>query len=130
MEKLSHQIEDYLKTIYLLQQRAGGASTNAIAAALSVKPASVTGMIKKLAEMKLANHAPYQGVTLTPAAVRSPHILSIHFPRGFPDGLPERLAAENVHVARRLGRLRISPHVYNDAVDVDRFIEAFRRLYR
>ncbi len=67
MEKFSHQIEDYLKTIYLLQQRTGGASTNAIARALSVKPASVTGMIKKLAEMKLVDHAPYQGATLTPA---------------------------------------------------------------
>jgi DtxR family Mn-dependent transcriptional regulator len=67
MDKFSHQIEDYLKTIYLLQQRSGGASTNAIADALSIKPASVTGMVKKLAEMKLARHAPYQGVTLTKA---------------------------------------------------------------
>ena len=65
--KLSHQVEDYLKTIYLLQQRAGEASTNAIAETLSVKPASVTGMVKKLAEMKLVRHAPYQGVTLTAA---------------------------------------------------------------
>ncbi|HET7089247.1 MAG TPA: metal-dependent transcriptional regulator [Anaerolineae bacterium] len=65
--KLSHQVEDYLKTIYLLQQRAGEASTNAIAETLSVKPASVTGMVKKLAEMKLVRHAPYQGVTLTTA---------------------------------------------------------------
>jgi len=65
--KLSHQVEDYLKTIYLLQQRAGGANTNAIAETLSVKPASVTGMVKKLAEMKLVRHAPYQGVTLTAA---------------------------------------------------------------
>src|SRR3990172_8316136 len=65
--KLSHKVEDYLKTIYLLQQRAGGANTNAIAETLSVKPASVTGMVKKLAEMKLVRHAPYQGVTLTAA---------------------------------------------------------------
>jgi len=67
MEKLSHQIEDYLKTIYLLQQRSGSASTTAIAEALSIKPASVTGMLKKLAELKLARHTPYQGVTLTRA---------------------------------------------------------------
>lgn len=67
MEKFSHQIEDYLKTIYLLRQRVGGASTNAIATTLSVQPASVTGMIKKLAKMKLVHHAPYQGVTLTKA---------------------------------------------------------------
>ena len=71
MENLGQSTEDYLKTIYLLQQRTGGASTNAIAEALSVKPASVTGMVKKLVEMKLAEHAPYQGVALTPAGEKA-----------------------------------------------------------
>jgi DtxR family Mn-dependent transcriptional regulator len=66
MNKLSQQMEDYLKTIYLLQEkRAGGVNTNAIAAALSLTPASVTGMVKKLAELKLVRHAPYQDVELT-----------------------------------------------------------------
>jgi selenocysteine lyase/cysteine desulfurase len=45
-----------------------------------------------------------------------------------PQGLIQKLAAENVHVAPRLGRLRISPHVYNDEEDVDRFIAMFHRL--
>jgi selenocysteine lyase/cysteine desulfurase len=31
-------------------------------------------------------------------------------------------------VAPRIGRMRISPHVYNDEGDVDRFIAAFHRL--
>src|SRR5512135_969162 len=65
MEKLSPPIEDYLKTIYLLRQSGGAAGTTAIAAALQVTPASVTGMIKKLAELKLVRHTPYQGVELT-----------------------------------------------------------------
>ena len=60
--------------------------------------------------------------------VRAPHILSLGFPRGMPTGLIERLAVENIHVAPRLGRMRISPHVYNDERDVDRFIAAFHRL--
>ena len=47
-----------------------------------------------------------------------------------PEGLIERLAAESIYVAPRLGRLRISPHVYNDEADIDRFIQAFRRLAR
>ena len=62
------------------------------------------------------------------AAVRAPHILSLRFPNGMPDRLVERLAAEHVHVAPRVGRMRISPHVYNDEDDVDRFVEVFRRL--
>jgi selenocysteine lyase/cysteine desulfurase len=31
-------------------------------------------------------------------------------------------------VTPRLGRVRISPHVYNDEEDVDRFLAAFRTL--
>jgi selenocysteine lyase/cysteine desulfurase len=60
--------------------------------------------------------------------VRAPHILSLGFPNGMPRGLVTQLAANNVFVAPRLGRLRISPHVYNDEADVDRFIEVFRKL--
>jgi selenocysteine lyase/cysteine desulfurase len=60
--------------------------------------------------------------------VRAPHILSLGFPEGMPQGLIARLAANNVFVAPRLGRLRISPHVYNDEADVDRFVEVFGKL--
>ena len=60
--------------------------------------------------------------------MRAPHILSLAFRDGMPKDLIERLAAENIHVAPRLGRMRISPHVYNDESDVDRFVEAFHRL--
>jgi len=67
MNRISQKMEDYLKMIYLLQQSGDPASTTAIAEALSVKPASATGMLKKLAEMKLARHTPYRGVTLTEA---------------------------------------------------------------
>jgi selenocysteine lyase/cysteine desulfurase len=42
--------------------------------------------------------------------------------------LIDRLAKEKVFVAPRLGRLRISPHVYNDEADTDRFVAVFRRL--
>jgi selenocysteine lyase/cysteine desulfurase len=70
------------------------------------------------------------GVSIPDAAVRAPHILSLRFAGGMPDGLVERLAAERVYVAPRIGRLRISPHVYNDEDDVDRFVATFRRLAR
>jgi selenocysteine lyase/cysteine desulfurase len=68
------------------------------------------------------------GVLILDERLRVPHILSLTFPQGMPTGLVERLAEENVHVAPRLGRLRISPHVYNDEADVDRFVTVFRRL--
>jgi len=61
--------------------------------------------------------------------LRAPHILSVSFARGMPPGLVGALAAEKVYVAPRLGRLRISPHVYNDEDDVERFLAAFRRAF-
>jgi selenocysteine lyase/cysteine desulfurase len=69
-------------------------------------------------------------VAIAPPRVRAPHILSLSFPRGVPEQLFERLAAENVYVASRLGRLRVSPHVYNDEADVDRFIAVLRNIMR
>ncbi|MGB2711218.1 MAG: metal-dependent transcriptional regulator [Conexibacter sp.] len=64
----SEAIEDYAKAIYALQRRAGGeqgVSTNDLAERLGVTPASVSAMLKKLAERGLARHEPYRGVVLT-----------------------------------------------------------------
>ena len=59
-------VEDYLKAIYELQAEGGKVSTTELSERLRVAPASVTGMVKKLATMKLVVHEPYQGVELTP----------------------------------------------------------------
>jgi selenocysteine lyase/cysteine desulfurase len=67
-------------------------------------------------------------VRLLDKKVRAPHVLCVTFPKGMAPDLPKKLAAEGVHAAPRLGRLRISPHVYNDEQDVDRFVEVFRKV--
>jgi len=77
---------------------------------------------------RLADQLRNDGVTIPDAAVRAPHILSLQLPAGMPARLIERLAAERVYVAPRVGRVRISPHVYNDEEDIDRFVATFRRL--
>jgi selenocysteine lyase/cysteine desulfurase len=82
----------------------------------------------RLLTQRLADGLLDCGAAVPDAAVRSPHILSLKFPDGMPERLLERLAAEQVYVASRIGRLRISPHVYNDEADIDRFLAAFRRL--
>jgi selenocysteine lyase/cysteine desulfurase len=68
------------------------------------------------------------GVEVPPPRVRAPHVLSLSFLGGMREGLVEALTGEGVHVAPRLGRMRISPHVYNDEADVEAFLRAFRRL--
>ncbi len=86
---------------------------------------AIAGRLRMLTA-RLAEGVAGLGVRVPPAALRAPHVLCLEFPAGMPDGLAERLAQDNVHVAPRLGRLRISPHVYNDETDVDRFLRAFR----
>lgn len=68
--RVTPAIEDYLKAIYTLQQQEGVVSTSMLGEQRGFKPGSVTGMIKKLAEMNLVQHTPYQGVQLTPAGER------------------------------------------------------------
>ena len=64
---ISQATGDYLKTIYELTREHGRASTNQIAESLQVTPASVTGMIKKLAsaDPPLVDYQKHQGVLLT-----------------------------------------------------------------
>ena len=70
------------------------------------------------------------GVSVPERRLRAPHILSLGFKQGMPMGLVEGLATEGVYVAARLGRMRISPHVYNDEADADRFVAALARRLR
>ena len=58
-------VEDYLKTIYEIEREQDKVATTVLAEQLGVAPASVTGMIKKLAGMDLVAYEPYQGVVLT-----------------------------------------------------------------
>ena len=64
--------ENYLKAIYhLSDQSNSGVSTNAIAEVTNTKAASVTDMLKKLADKKLINYIKYQGVTLTEVGLKA-----------------------------------------------------------
>jgi DtxR family transcriptional regulator, Mn-dependent transcriptional regulator len=63
-------IQDYAKEIYKLELESGRATTSALAERLGVAPASVTGMLKRLAELELVAYEPYRGVTLTASGTR------------------------------------------------------------
>lgn len=67
---LSRSVEDYLKAIYALSSEGTPASTSEIAGSLDVQPASVSGMIKRLAEAGYVEHAPYRGVSLSEEGTR------------------------------------------------------------
>jgi selenocysteine lyase/cysteine desulfurase len=85
-------------------------------------------MLTDRLEEGLADGLRETGLRMPARRLRAPHILSVGFPGGLPAGLNEGLAAARVYAAPRLGRLRISPHVYNDEADVALFLSAFRSV--
>ena len=63
-ERPSEAIQDYAKAIYALEAR-GTVTTTALAERMGVTVASASGMVRKLCELGLVAHEPYQGVQLT-----------------------------------------------------------------
>lgn len=69
--ELTGPVEDYLKAIYELEQSGQPAETNAIARILSIAPASVSGMIRRLADQGLLTRERYHGARLSAAGRRA-----------------------------------------------------------
>ena len=65
--ELTSAVQDYAKAIYTLESRDGEASTTGLATLLEVRPASVSGMLRKLSALGLVEHERYRGVRLTEA---------------------------------------------------------------
>lgn len=85
---------------------------------------AVAARLRSLTDGLARAVAGMKGVSMLPGRLRAPHILGLRFEGGMPAGLVERLAGRGVHVADRLGVMRVSPHVYNDMSDVERFARA------
>jgi DtxR family transcriptional regulator, Mn-dependent transcriptional regulator len=70
-ETLTGPVEDYLKTIYEIGRGTVAVATNDIAQRLNIAPASVSGMVRRLADQGLLGYERYRGVTLTDAGRRA-----------------------------------------------------------
>lgn len=66
---ITHAVEDYLKVIYDLTREQHRAGTSEIAAVMEITPASVSGMVKKMAASSpaLVDYRKHRGVSLTKA---------------------------------------------------------------
>ena len=70
-ERLTAPVEDYLKAIYSIGKGTGAAATNEIAHRLAIAPASVSGMVRRLANQGLLAYERYHGVRLTESGRRA-----------------------------------------------------------
>jgi len=62
--------EEYIETIYMLQNRNGYARTGMISIEMHVKPSSVTEVLQKLQSAGYVKYEPYKGAMLTNAGMR------------------------------------------------------------
>jgi len=124
--RITPAIEDYLKAIYTLQQQGGTVTTSMLGDQRGFKPGSVTGMIKKLAEMNLVQHTPYQGVQLTAdgerialEVIRHHRLLELYLVEALGyswDEVHEEAEKLEHHISEKL-EARIAAHLGNPDVD-------------
>ena len=112
-EPLTEAIQHYLREIYKLGQADPRVSVTALARAQSVSPASASAMVKKLAALGLAEHAPYRGVALTDAGERVA-IEVIRHHRLLELYLAETLGVDVEHVHEEADRLE---HVISEELE-------------
>ena len=79
---------------------------------------------------EITRRAAPHGFTWVDDSIRAPHYLGLRREGGLPAGLGERLAAQQVFVSTRGAALRITPHLYNDSADLDRFEAALSSSLR
>jgi len=89
-------------------------------------PSAIAATIAPMTR-RIAEGAAALGLGST-AGRRVGHLIGLTHQRGWPSDIAERLWEEDrVHISLRGDRLRISPHVYNDAEDVERLLQALQK---
>ncbi len=85
--------------------------------------ANIAETIGELTDL-IGDRATALGLDVIPVGERARHLTGIRLPDGAPQGLTERLVADGVFVSLRGDSIRVAPHLYNDASDVDRLVAA------
>ena len=73
---------------------------------------------------RMAARARGLGLEVAPDAERAGHYLGVRFPAAIPDSVMNALEANRVYVSRRGTSLRVTPHLYNNEADEERFFAA------
>ena len=103
--------------------------TAALEQLLAWTPEAIMATLAAITD-RIADHAPELGVTVAPRALRAAHIAGLRFNDGMPAGLVEQLREHKIYVSVRGQTMRIAPHVFVNAADVDRLLGALRRSAR
>ena len=75
----------------------------------------------------IEEEAKKRGIEAIPAQRRARHMVGLKLGSHAPQDLAARLAREGVFVSVRGESVRVSPHLYNTAQDVERLFEVFEK---
>ncbi len=75
---------------------------------------------------RMGEEASAMGLAVAPAELRAPNYLGIAFSGGPPPNLLANLRARNVHVSVRGSSVRVTPYLYNNDSDIERFFSALQ----
>lgn len=124
----SQSVEDFLKAIYVLQQKMERVSTNALAEARNISAPSVTDMARRMVEAGFVDYQRYYGMRLTPEGekialklIRRHRLIELYLVEELGYALHEvHEEAENLEhavsdrfveaIAEKLGNPKIDPH--------------------
>ena len=76
---------------------------------------------------EIAARARGMGIDSVSQGLRAGHFLGLRFEGGVPEGLGARLAAEKIHISVRGSSVRVTPHLYTNDEDIERFFDALGR---
>lgn len=102
MVSLTDREEDYLRTLYEVENQKGYSKVKDVVRLLEITPASVVGMMKNLSEKKLIDYRKYEGITLTQEGKKYAEAISKRH-KTFQDlleiiGVPGHIAEEDAHI--------------------------------
>lgn len=76
----------------------------------------------------IAENAAQLGYLVAPEADRISHLIGVRLPDGIPKDLSEKLTQANVFVSIRGDAIRIAPHLYNNAADIEKLFSILERI--
>jgi selenocysteine lyase/cysteine desulfurase len=103
------------------------AATRALTQLLEWGVAEISATVGAL-NRQLAAAAAEAGFSSPPEELRGPHYLALRRKAGIPAELLEMLARQKIFVSVRGSSVRVTPHVYNSASDVERLISCLRQI--
>ena len=104
---------------YLILRLGEKAAAQALKQILAWQVPEIATTLAALTE-EISQRAAALGLNVAPAQLRAGHLLGIRFPEGVPEALIDRLARNRIFVSVRGNSIRISPHLYNTAEDIDK----------